>query len=99
MKFRDLEKVRQIIMDATSLDVVYAYDDLVFPEHAAFLIRFDDEDENNFFCYFHKDCIAEDQNKLLESLQGVSNQKDCQLLFKGLFDMKQKGEEVEIHFL
>ena len=35
MIFRDLEKVRVIIKEATDLDVAYAYDDLVFPEHAA----------------------------------------------------------------
>jgi hypothetical protein len=99
MKYRDLEKVRQIIKYATNLDVMYAYDDLVFPEHSAFIIKFDDEDQNNFFCYFHKDCIAEDQSKLLENLQQAGNHKSCKLLFKGIFDLKQKGEEVEIHFL
>ena len=33
MQYRDLEKVRTIIQEATGLEVAYAYDDLVFPDH------------------------------------------------------------------
>jgi hypothetical protein len=99
MNYRDLEKVRGIIMEATSLDVVYAYDDLVFPEHAAFMIQFDDSNENNFFCYFHKDCIGDNQKTLFTSLQNASHEKRCTLVSSGAFELKQKGEEIEINFL
>jgi hypothetical protein len=99
MKFRDLEKVRVIIKDSTGLDVAYAYDDLVFPEHAAFLIKFDDENANRFFCYFHEDCIIEEQKNIFECLKSISAEKQCTMILKGIFNLKQKGEEIEIHFL
>ena len=43
MKYRDLETVRQIIKEATDLEVMYAYDDLVFPDHGVFMIQYDDK--------------------------------------------------------
>jgi len=96
---RDLEKVRIIIKEATGLDVMYAYDDLVFPEHAVFLIQFDDQHLNNYLCYFNKDCTIAGKNQILENLKKVCMQKKCTLLSKGTFNMKQKGEELEIKFL
>jgi hypothetical protein len=98
MNFRDLKKVRDIIMKATSLDVAYAYEDIVFPEHAVFMIKFDDTNENNFFCYFRIDCIGDDQKKLFTSLQNASHEKKCTIVSLGTFDLKQKGEEIEIKF-
>jgi hypothetical protein len=96
---RDLEKVRTIIKEATGLDVMYAYDDLVFPEHAAFLIQFDDEQVNNYLCYFYEDCTVDSKNQILESLTKVCMQKKCTLVSKGAFSMKQKGKELQINFL
>jgi hypothetical protein len=96
---RDLEKVRIIIKEATGLDVMYAYDDLVFPEHAAFLMQFDDQNVNNYACYFHEDCIVADKKQLLDNLTKICTQKKCTLVPKGAFSMNQKGEEFEIHFL
>ncbi len=98
MKFRDLEKVRIIIKDATGLDISYAYDDLVFSEHAVFLLQFDDNNENNFFCYFHKDCIPKEQKSIVKSLTEVCKKKGCTLIPKGAFTLKQKGKKLDIHF-
>jgi hypothetical protein len=99
MAYRDLEKVRAIIAEATSLEVAYAYDDLVFPDHTAFIIQFDDTNETNFFCYFNKDCIAPEQEKLVARLQNASHKKRCTLLISRAFELKQKGNEIEILFL
>lgn len=99
MIYRDLEKVRVIIEDATGLEVSYAYDDLVFPDHTAFIIQFDDAKETNFFCYFHRDCINGEQKKLEENLTASCLKQKCTLITKGSFELLQKGEEVEIHFL
>ena len=98
MKFRDLEKVRVIVKDATGLDISYAYDDLVFPDHTAFIIQFDDTDENNFFCYFHEDCIAGERKRIIKKLTEECSGKGCTIYHKGSFYLKQKGEEVGISF-
>jgi hypothetical protein len=98
MEFRDLEKVRVIIKDATGLDVSYAYDDLVFPDHTAFIVQFDDTNPNNFFCYFHEDFDVPDQKTILASLISISSKKGCTMIPKGTFRLKEKKGEVEIHF-
>jgi len=98
MNYRDLGKVRVIVKEATDLDIVYAYDDFVFPEHVAFMIQFDDQNVNKLFCYFHKDCIPDEQEKIFESLSMTSKQNKCELERKGAFHLEQVGEEIEIHF-
>jgi hypothetical protein len=96
---RDLEKVRVIIKEATDLDIVYAYDDLVFPEHAAFLIQFDDNTPNNYFCYFHEDCLPDSASEILANLAQSFKKHHDSLVSKGSFTLKPKGEEIEIKFL
>ncbi|MFI1772767.1 hypothetical protein [Thalassobellus citreus] len=99
MIYRDLEKVRGIIEDATSLEVSYAYDDLVFPDHTAFIIQFDDTKTTRFFCYFHKDCNLKDKKELEEKLKSASLKQKCDLIVKGDFYLEQENEQVNIHFL
>ena len=99
MIYRDLEKVRTIIDEATGLEVSYAYDDLVFPDHTAFIMQFDDTKPTNFFGYFHKDCNPEDQKALEEKLTASCINQKCTIVFKGSFELEQQGESVNIHFL
>jgi len=99
MIFRDLEKVRAVIKEATDLDIAYAYDDLVFPEHAAFMIEFDAEKNNRFYCYFHKDCLPDSKTEILNDLTLSFKKRGCSLASKGSFTLDQKGEEIEIRFL
>ena len=99
MSKRHLDKLRFIIKEAVGLDITYAYDDLVFPEHTAFLFQFDDTDEHNFFCYFHKDCIPEEKTAIAEKLAATCKANDCTVDFKNDFELAPKGQEFEIRFL
>lgn len=99
MIIRDLEKVRASIKEATDLDVAYAYDDLVFPEHAAFLIEFDAESDKKLYCYFHVDCLPDSKVEILDQLTLSFKKRGCNLVSKGLFSLDQKGEEIEIRFV
>jgi hypothetical protein len=98
MEVRNLEKVRSIIKDATGLDVSYAYDDLVFPDHTAFIVQFDDENAKNYFCYFQEECKTEERNKILDSLATACSKEKCCITSKGSFRLEQKGDEVDIIF-
>jgi hypothetical protein len=98
MIIRNLEKVRAVIKEATDLDVAYAYDDLVFPEHAAFLIQFDDTNDQNYFCYFHQDCLADAKTEIFTNLSIALNKQKSKLISKGSFAMDQKNDEIEIKF-
>jgi len=99
MIFRDLEKVRVMIKEATELDIAYAYDDLVFPDHTAFIIQYDENSDSLFYTYFHEDCLPEAKNEILANLTQSFQNKGCQLEAKGKFKLEQKGEEIEIQFL
>jgi hypothetical protein len=99
MIFRDLERIRLVVKDATNLDIAYAYDDLVFPEHAAFLIQFDDQTKSNYFCYFHVDCLPDAAAEILANLTNSCKKHSSSLVSKGSFTLKQKGQEIEIKFL
>ena len=99
MKFRDLEKVKTIIESATGLEVSYAYDDLVVPQHTAFLIQFDDTHQNNFFCYFNDECDKESKEHILAKLNEAGTFCKSKLKYRGLFHLQQKGEKTEINFL
>ena len=99
MIFRDLEKVRVIVKEATDLDIAYAYDDLVFPEHAAFLIQFDAESDTRFSCFFHQDCLPDAAADILENLKLSFKKQECKLVSKGSFTLNQKGQEIEIKFI
>ena len=99
MIFRDLEKAKTIIAEATGLDITYAYDDLVFPEHVAFIVQFDDSKADSYFCYFHTDCIPEEKVKIKENLLQACKNNRSTMKFKGSYTLEQKGEEFEIKFL
>ena len=99
MEYKDLELVRSIIKDATDLDIIYTYNDLVFPEHSKFIIQFDNENENNYFCYFRDNCSTYEQENILSNLIIASHQRNCTLVSDGVFELNQIGEEVEIQFL
>jgi len=96
MEYRNLEKVRSIIDEATGLAVGYAYDDLVFPDYTAFIIQFNDTDSTNFFCYFHEDC--NERKTLFNDLTEACKKQRCTLTLKGDYKLEQKEEEVELQF-
>ncbi|MFA5330092.1 MAG: hypothetical protein WC384_20025 [Prolixibacteraceae bacterium] len=99
MIFRDLEKVRAMLKEATELDIAYAYDDLVFPEHTAFIIQYAENSDTDFSCYFHEDCLPEAKTEILANLKLSFQKKGCKLESKGMFKLEQKGEEIEIQFV
>ena len=99
MQYRNLEKVRTIIADATGLDIAYAYDDLVFPDHTAFIIQYDNEDAQNLFYYHHKDCTPADEAQIFTNFCMVCKKHQYTIQRKGAFNLSQNGEEVDIHFI
>ncbi len=99
MQYRDLEKVRTIIQEATGLEVAYAYDDLVFPDHTAFIIQYHASDDTRFIYYHHTDCIPSEEKQLFKKLQASFEKQGCSLSSKSAFQLEQKGEHVEIQFV
>lgn len=88
-KFRDLGKVQGALSEL-GIEVAYAYDDLVFTEHNTFMLRFDDECENNLFLHFNKDCTEK------EGISKILNYKfetiGCTLTEDKNYDLVSKTE-------
>lgn len=101
MKFRNLELVRQIIKDASGLDVSYAYDDLVFAEHGVFIIQYDSKDESRLYCYFQKDCMTSYKTGIEAKLKEASKMRDCKMIMRGNYIIapSEKEEEIQIEFV
>jgi hypothetical protein len=99
MNYRDLEAARQIIDKATGLDITYAYEDLVFPEHGAFILQFDDDNTDKLHCYFHEDCNEKDSKNIFANLFVEASKKKCMLVRQGAFTLEQKEENIQIKFL
>lgn len=98
MKFYDLEKLRAIVKAATDLDISYVYDDLVFPDYTAFILQFHKESEDVFTCYFHEDCLQDEEERIFNKLNLECRKYKSKLLLGGSFNMVQKGEEVDVNF-
>ncbi|WP_163707110.1 hypothetical protein [Mangrovibacterium lignilyticum] len=96
--FRPLSEVKMILEDAGT-DISYAFDDLIFVEHTAYLIQFDDENKSNLKIYFNTeigDAQAEAEKKKL--LPYVEKRK-MSLTPCGKFTLKQKEDSEEIDIL
>ena len=99
MNYRDLEAVRQIVEQATGLEITYAYEDLVFPDNGVFIIQFDDENNDNLFCYFREKCKPADRETIFTNLSAECAKKKCSIVDKGAFTLEQHGENIQIKFL
>lgn len=99
MNYRDLEAVRQIVEQATGLEITYAYDDLVFPDNGVFIIQFDEENNNNLFCYFQEECKPADRETIFSNLSTECAKKKCSIVNQGSFTLEQQGENIQIKFL
>ena len=100
IQLRPLGEVRDIVQ-ATGLDISYAYEDLVFSDHSAFILRFDDNIQKRLYLYFNIECDSEKIKILRNKLINASKISDFKIIRAGKFVLTQlEGkEEIEIKFL
>jgi hypothetical protein len=99
IKFRPLGEARTIV-EGIGLDITHVHDDLIFVEHNAFLLQFDDECEYNLFLHYNEDCDpAEKENiisKLSQSAKGVGFTVTKAKTYK--ISQKEETEELVLEF-
>lgn len=100
MKMRELGKLRQIVEEAVGLDVTHIFEDLVFVEMSAFLLRFDDTDFQHFFVYFSHECEREARKYLWAALSQTAKKHGMDCRDEGSFRLQgtEGREEVTITF-
>ncbi len=98
--FRPLGEVRDIVQ-ATGLDISYAYEDLVFSDHSVFILRFADEAAKKLYLYFNSQCIEPEANALTQKLIATGKVMGFEIVQAGSFTLSEASEieEIEIKFL
>lgn len=90
----EIERIRFLFKDATGLDIMYAYENLVFAEHGIYLVEVDLENESKLNCYFNVEFSEKKRLIFLESLMRTAQLNKMIVINKGTFEMKQNdGEE------
>jgi len=59
------------------------------------IIQFNDDNPDQLYCYFHKDCIEKDKNIMLDRLISTAKGKSIELIMKGSFSMEESEKEGE----
>ncbi len=96
--FRNIEPLRKIIKESTGLEISYAYDDLVFPEHTVFIFQTIDEQPDTYRCFFSEECKDTEKDKLQEKIAKAAKANRSKVIMSGAFALKQAGNEIEIEF-
>lgn len=99
VKFRPLGEARNIV-EGIGLDITHVHDDLIFVEHNAFLLRFDDECEYNLFLHFNEECEPSEKDKIENNLSEKAKGDGFTITKDLSYRMRQKEEtqELEIEF-
>ena len=100
MAVRNLGKVKQTVEEALGLDVSHVWEDLVFVEMGALMIRFDDTNPGHVWLHFHEDCNAEDRPSLLDLLTKAGKSNGLAFTTAGDFNMVpvEGKEEITVTF-
>ena len=98
--FMPLGRVLNII-EPTSLEVTYNYDDLVFVEHNPFIIRFDDKDSQLIYLHFNNNLEAVEAERLTTILNKSTLNEGLKLKLDKKFTLtaNEQTEEIEIKFI
>ena len=80
-------------LEATGFTVSYFYEDLVFIESNAFLIRFGESDPPEIFIHINAECDSEKAAELEELLRTEAQNHDIKPVSSGRFTLSQKNDE------
>lgn len=95
--FRPLGIITEVI-EQMELEVTYAYDDLIFISHNAFLLRMGDQGQD-VHLYFNNESDEDKRDQVQEQLVSFAIQRGLNVIDSGTYDMKQReDEQMDIHF-
>jgi hypothetical protein len=80
------------------LEVTYAYDDLVFISHNAFLLRMGDKGQD-VHLYFNTESDSDQRGPLEEQLRTLAAEQGLKIHNSGTYTMEpREDEQLDIHF-
>jgi hypothetical protein len=88
----------QCLVEKLGLKITYAYDDLVFVEHNAFLIKMGEHGED-VFVYVNVEADVKEYPPIIEKLVGEGKKEELMVQCSGKFKMTDTGnEQIQIEF-
>lgn len=96
--YRPLGHIRTIV-EALGLSVTYMYEDLVYVEHNAFLLRMGDQGEM-VYLYFNTESDPQERETITDRLQSAGRKLQINVLRSGTYTMTplEEEERIEIAF-
>lgn len=95
--YRPLGIITEVI-EQMELNVTYAYDDLVFISHNAFLLRMGDVGES-VHLYFNTESNVDKRGHIEQELMALTVSRGLNVINSGTYVMKpREDEEMDIHF-
>ncbi|MBN2711118.1 MAG: hypothetical protein JXR97_01595 [Planctomycetes bacterium] len=95
--YRPITRVVEIVK-STGLEVTHAYEDLVFVEHNAFLLKMGDKGEE-LFLYFNNESEKEKRTEIAKKIIEEGAEREMIVYRKGTYSVTQKdSEELELVF-
>ncbi len=86
------------VLEKMGLEVTYAYEDIVYVSHSAFILQMGEKGEDVYF-YFNIDSNEDDREEVVKQLTDAAVESGLNFIHNGLFEMTQKDEEnVELKF-
>lgn len=94
---RPISRVRDLLI-GIGQEMSYAYEDLVFPNHSAFLLQMGDKGQD-LFVHFNIDSPLESRPEILNLLKSAGADQGLKVRFKGTFTLEENGsKELQIRF-
>jgi hypothetical protein len=95
---RPLNRI-QYVLEKLGLKITYAYDDLIFVEHNAFIIKMGERGED-VSVYVNIDADVKEYPSIIEKLSHEGNKEELTVKCNGKFKMTDAGNEhIQIEFL
>lgn len=95
--FRPITRIQEML-DSIGLSITYAYDDLVFIEHNAFLLLFEKE-HKHISLYLNVQSEKAEREGIINKLQTAASERDLIITSKGFFEMEQlENSKIAIRF-
>ncbi len=100
MSLRPLGIAKEIV-EEIGHEAVYAYDDLLFIAHNAFLVQFDDGRKSNLKVFFNVDCEPEAAGRLERALVEAAQARKFTVETAGKFELVQPegASEFQVRFV
>ena len=93
--FRPLNLAEQLA-DAMQTNITYAYDDLVFFEHSAVLLRFDNEDVARLHLYINTATDHAARDEITRCWLEAARKRNITLSDDGTFTLEQLPDKEEL---